>query len=86
MKKRELELYVHIPFCVRKCAYCDFSLSPCRRERNTCLYRGSDPGDQVERGKLQRLPYQYGISGRGYSFHVKRGGHRPDFSCSAGKL
>lgn len=24
MNKRELELYIHIPFCVRKCAYCDF--------------------------------------------------------------
>ncbi len=23
-KKQELELYVHIPFCVKKCAYCDF--------------------------------------------------------------
>ena len=22
--KKELELYVHIPFCVNKCAYCDF--------------------------------------------------------------
>lgn len=22
--KKKLELYVHIPFCVRKCAYCDF--------------------------------------------------------------
>lgn len=28
MKKRELELYVHIPFCVRKCAYCDFLSAP----------------------------------------------------------
>lgn len=26
--KKELELYVHIPFCVRKCAYCDFLSSP----------------------------------------------------------
>ena len=25
---RELELYVHIPFCVRKCAYCDFLSFP----------------------------------------------------------
>ncbi len=25
---RELELYVHIPFCVRKCAYCDFLSAP----------------------------------------------------------
>lgn len=24
MEKRNLELYVHIPFCVRKCGYCDF--------------------------------------------------------------
>lgn len=24
MNKKELELYIHIPFCVRKCAYCDF--------------------------------------------------------------
>ena len=26
--KNELELYLHIPFCVRKCAYCDFLSSP----------------------------------------------------------
>lgn len=24
MTKKELELYIHIPFCVKKCAYCDF--------------------------------------------------------------
>ena len=24
MEKRELGIYVHIPFCARKCAYCDF--------------------------------------------------------------
>ena len=26
--KKELELYLHIPFCVRKCAYCDFLSGP----------------------------------------------------------
>ncbi len=26
--KSELELYIHIPFCVKKCAYCDFLSSP----------------------------------------------------------
>ncbi len=26
--KKELELYIHIPFCVRKCAYCDFLSAP----------------------------------------------------------
>ncbi len=28
MNKRELELYLHIPFCIRKCAYCDFLSFP----------------------------------------------------------
>jgi oxygen-independent coproporphyrinogen-3 oxidase len=27
-KERELELYVHIPFCVKKCGYCDFLSGP----------------------------------------------------------
>lgn len=31
--KRELELYVHIPFCVRKCAYCDFLSAPAGRQQ-----------------------------------------------------
>lgn len=26
--KKELELYLHIPFCIRKCAYCDFLSGP----------------------------------------------------------
>lgn len=26
--KREIELYIHIPFCVKKCAYCDFLSAP----------------------------------------------------------
>lgn len=32
MGKRELELYIHIPFCVRKCAYCDFLSAPASKE------------------------------------------------------
>ena len=26
--KKELELYIHIPFCIKKCAYCDFLSGP----------------------------------------------------------
>lgn len=26
--KKELELYIHIPFCIKKCAYCDFLSEP----------------------------------------------------------
>ena len=32
MMKKELELYIHIPFCVRKCAYCDFLSGPQNEE------------------------------------------------------
>lgn len=28
MNKKDLELYIHIPFCARKCAYCDFLSFP----------------------------------------------------------
>lgn len=35
---RELELYVHIPFCVKKCGYCDFLSRPsCGNERERYL-------------------------------------------------
>ncbi len=30
--KKPLELYVHIPFCIRKCAYCDFLSAPAAPE------------------------------------------------------
>lgn len=30
--KKELELYLHIPFCIRKCAYCDFLSGPATEE------------------------------------------------------
>lgn len=29
MEREKLELYLHIPFCVKKCAYCDFLSFPC---------------------------------------------------------
>ena len=35
MIKKELELYVHIPFCVRKCAYCDFLSAPADMQERT---------------------------------------------------
>ena len=30
--RQELELYIHIPFCVKKCNYCDFLSGPAGRE------------------------------------------------------
>lgn len=26
--KKKLELYIHIPFCIKKCSYCDFLSFP----------------------------------------------------------
>lgn len=33
--RKELELYIHIPFCIRKCAYCDFLSGPANEETIT---------------------------------------------------
>lgn len=30
--KKTLELYIHVPFCVRKCAYCDFLSAPAEED------------------------------------------------------
>ena len=31
--RRDLELYIHIPFCVKKCAYCDFLSGPASNQQ-----------------------------------------------------
>lgn len=31
-KKRSLSLYIHIPFCIQKCLYCDFHSAPAQEE------------------------------------------------------
>ena len=40
MKNKTLGLYLHIPFCVRKCAYCDFLSGPAGAEEKS-LYVGA---------------------------------------------
>lgn len=36
--KKELELYLHVPFCIRKCEYCDFLSGPAdKKSRRTYL-------------------------------------------------
>ena len=37
--KQELEIYIHIPFCVQKCAYCDFLSGPAGREEQEAYVR-----------------------------------------------
>lgn len=37
--KRELELYIHIPFCVKKCAYCDFLSFPAGKDQQAAYVK-----------------------------------------------
>lgn len=39
-EKSQLELYIHIPFCVQKCAYCDFLSAPSRSEERQRYLEG----------------------------------------------
>lgn len=52
-----LELYIHIPFCVKKCAYCDFLSAPADREAReayvSALLR-----------EIRSLPGEYGLDNR----------------------
>lgn len=55
MEKRELEIYVHIPFCVRKCSYCDFLSFPSGKGTQDAYFdalmrevRGFDCPEQYE--------------------------------------
>ena len=35
MMNKKIEIYIHIPFCVKKCDYCDFLSAPCDDETKT---------------------------------------------------
>ena len=52
-----LELYIHIPFCVKKCAYCDFLSAPADRDAReayvSALLR-----------EIRSLPGEYGLDNR----------------------
>jgi len=36
----ELELYIHIPFCMKKCNYCDFLSAPADEESQYAYMEG----------------------------------------------
>ena len=60
MKERELELYVHIPFCVRKCKYCDFLSAPASKQVQNA-YMEALLKEIRERSEGRCLP-EYGTS------------------------
>jgi len=50
-----LSLYVHIPFCVRKCAYCDFASGPVG-ETDMAAYAAAVVGEMEMRSRLLAEP------------------------------
>lgn len=48
---RELEIYVHIPFCVRKCGYCDFLSAPAGAEHQRAYVQALEREIKNFRGK-----------------------------------
>ena len=49
--KKEIGLYVHIPFCVQKCAYCDFA-SFAGREQDEAAYVDAVLREAKKRGRI----------------------------------
>ena len=49
--KADLELYIHIPFCIKKCNYCDFLSFPSNEERRE-IYVQSLINEIEQTGKL----------------------------------
>ena len=56
---KELELYVHIPFCIKKCEYCDFLSGPSARETQEAYMKALYAEIQAA-GKM--TPEEYHIS------------------------
>lgn len=54
-KPPPLALYVHIPWCVRKCPYCDFNSHPLREDLPEAAYL-----DALERDLVSALPQVWG--------------------------
>ena len=56
MKKRNFRIYISIiPFCVRKCNYCDFFSASGTEEEQAAYVSGCDSGDSELSGIIWRV-------------------------------
>ncbi len=62
-----ISLYIHIPFCVQKCAYCDFQSAPCSNQEK----------DRYVEGLIQEIHLQGKAYGRPQVYTVFFGGGTP---------
>ena len=58
---------MHIPFCVKKCAYCDFLSGPADDQTKRVYVDALARGNGINERKIQRLPCGHGVSGRWHS-------------------
>ena len=56
MKQNQLMIYVHIPFCVRKCRYCDFLSFPGSRETQQAYIQA------LQREIKERYDYNHSLT------------------------
>lgn len=56
MNKEAIEIYVHIPFCERKCAYCDFTSFVCNKETMSAYFDALIKEIETAGSHLGRLP------------------------------
>ena len=59
--KKPLELYIHIPFCLRKCAYCDF-LSNVQNEETIETYVLSLVDEILAHGSERKYVSDYEVT------------------------
>lgn len=79
MQREPLELYIHIPFCVKKCLYCDFlsfGTEDDRLQNTPCLPSRKEP---VPQSYIEALCREIGEWGRKKEFR-----HRPVISVFFG--
>ena len=50
---RDLSIYIHIPFCVRKCLYCDFLSFPVDGLGKKCGREKAESGSGVHRQEVE---------------------------------
>lgn len=77
--KRRLEVYIHVPFCVKKCAYCDFLSAPASEEARQryvdalCLEIGGyrrEYHDAYKAGNPTRLQLRFPLDGTFHDTYV----------------
>ena len=69
---RPLELYIHIPFCVKKCRYCDFLSAPATPEAR----------QEYVMGLCQKIRSYYDLAGMYHVSSIFIGGGTPSLLSS----